>query len=117
VLQRYKAGNERDGRKILAGYCVKNLWAGQKTPLNYVTFMLRKAVVRKIGKMDETIKYGGDLDWMMRAMPKCTFKRVPKVVYRYRRHKNAISKIVERENQPLVEMTRKIQLRYCAKLK
>lgn len=116
-VQRYVAGDEIDGKKILEGFCVKNLWEGQKTPLNYLTFMLRAEAVKKIGKMDETLRYAGDLDWMMRAMALCTFKRVPKVVYRYRRHKNAISKIIERENQSLLDLTRKVQLRHCEKLK
>lgn len=116
-IKRYEAGDEVNGKKILKGYCIKNLWEGQKTPLNYVTFMLRREAIKKIGKMDETLRYAGDLDWMMRSMLKCKFKRVLQIIYYYRRHKNAISKIIERDNQPLVELTRKIQLRHCAELK
>jgi len=116
-IQRYKAGDEKDGKKILKGYCIKNLWEGQKIPVNYLTLMMRREATEKIGKMDETIRYAGDLDWMMRAMLKCTFKKVPKVICFYRRHKKAISKIIERGNQPLIELTRKIQLRHCSELK
>lgn len=116
LIKNYQAGDNRDGKEIFQGYCVKDLWAGQKTPLNYTTFMIRKRVIDKVGMMDETLRYGGDLDWMMRAMLKCTFKKVNRVLYIYQRHRNAISKIVERDGESTKELTRKIQLRYCSKL-
>jgi hypothetical protein len=48
--------------------------------------MLRRAFRDRVGLFDERLPYAGDLDWLLRAMKIGSMKRVPAVLYLYRKH-------------------------------
>ncbi len=54
--------------------------------VHYSTMMFRRDLLDRIGFMDETLPYAGDLEWMLRALKHGQMKRVPEVLYHYRRH-------------------------------
>lgn len=101
-------------KEILHHYCTEEKERTKKGYfIHHLTFMFRKAVIKRVGEFDKTLPFGGDLDWMMRALTCCEFKRVPKVLYFYRRHGETVSVIAQDRGVKIHEVTRQIQKRYC----
>lgn len=82
--------------KILNYYC-HNYYQDKynnKPPkgiFHHTTLFMKKDVLKKVGFWNEDLKYGGDLEWMLRVLKKCKIKYVPKVVYYYRVYKTNFS--------------------------
>lgn len=54
--------------------------------VHHCTLMFRRDLLDEVGFMDETLRHAGDLDWMLRALKCGRMRRVPEVLYHYRRH-------------------------------
>lgn len=103
-----------DHREIFRHYCIdEKERSDSKYYVHHTTFMFRSEILQKVGFLDETLPYGGDLDWMMRAIKKCTMERVPKILYCYRRHPHTITREDKRKGIETSKITRMIQKRYC----
>lgn len=104
-------------QEIFKHYCInEEKRTKQKYYVHHTTFMFRKEILKKVGFFDESLSYGGDLDWMMRAIKKCTMKRIPEILYYYRRHPHTITREDKRKGIKTAEVTKMIQKRYCLKI-
>ena len=115
-LEKLIATND-DNKTILKHYCIdEDVRTKLKYYVHFQTFMVRKRCLSVTGVFDPNLKFGGDLDWMMRVIRDCTMKRIPEVLHTYRRHTGAISQENKRDKLPIKDITRDIQLRYCREI-
>lgn len=54
--------------------------------VHHTTIMMKRSFFYKAGPFDSSLPFGGDIDWMVRALRIGSFKRIPQVLYLYRKH-------------------------------
>lgn len=113
IIDKLLATND-DYQKIFNHYCQnEETRSNKKYFVNHLTFMFRREILNRVGYFDEKLPYAGDLDWMMRVIKKCTMLRIPKVLYKYRRHPQTLTRTVKKQGLPTEEITKIIQKKYC----
>lgn len=67
---------------------LKNLGQGKmiSTLIHHTTVMMKKNFFYKAGPFDSSLPFAGDIDWLIRATRIGSFQRIPKILYRYRKH-------------------------------
>lgn len=103
-----------NAKKVLDHYCFdENFRSKRGYFVHHLTFMFRRKLLEKAGFFDPSLPYGGDLDWMMRALEVSKIMHIPEILYYYKRHDKTVSSIAKKEGVPTHEVTRMIQKRYC----
>jgi len=103
-----------DAAAVLRHYCLpERERTRQQYFVHHLTFMFRWQLIDQAGPFDETLPFGGDLDWTMRMLNVAKIKRVPTVLYNYRRHGGTVSNEALGKGIPIADVTRSIQMRYC----
>lgn len=102
---------------VFCHYCMdENERTKKRYYTHYHTFMYRREILDKVGYLDEKLRYGGDLDWMMRALRDCKIGYLPKVLYCYRHHDQSITRTLKRKGWDTYAITKEIQGRYCQRI-
>jgi len=77
---------ETNSQEVFQKY-IKNLDEGNMVYLiHHTTIMMRRSFFYKVGPFDSSLPFAGDIDWMVRALRIGNYKKIPSVLYLYRKH-------------------------------
>ncbi|HLB32256.1 MAG TPA: glycosyltransferase [Patescibacteria group bacterium] len=116
-IRKHLKATKDDHFTVFCHYCMdENERTKRQYYTHYHTFMYRREILDKVGFLDEKLRYGGDLDWMMRALRECKIGYLPQVLYCYRHHAQSITRTLKRKGWDTYSITKEIQSRYCRQL-
>jgi len=87
VLSRLPA-IDLSAKKVFQLYCLPVKERPVRFMVHHLTIMFRRLFLEKVGYFDEMLPWGGDYDWMLRALKNGRMIKVKGVLYHYRQHEN-----------------------------
>lgn len=92
---------------------VSQLAKGEMTYLvHHTTVMMKRGFFYRTGPFDGSLPFAGDIDWLVRALRIGSFRRVPAILYLYRKHAGARTVTDLKEGVDKIQVRKSIAQRY-----
>lgn len=80
--------------------------------IHHTTVMMKRSFFYRTGPFDCSLPFGGDIDWLIRAIRIGKFRRIPSVLYLYRKHEGARTVTDLKEGVDKIAVRKMISSRY-----